>query len=53
MALKVPYLVVTNGVENYVCYIDHEKKKYFFLREIPMYKELMTVPDFSSAGKEG
>ena len=41
MALKVPYLAVTNGMEHFACYIDHEKQKYHFLKEIPEYKDLV------------
>jgi type I site-specific restriction endonuclease len=41
MALKVPYLAVTNGMEHFACYIDHKKQKYHFLKEIPEYKDLV------------
>ena len=40
MTLKVPYLVVTNGMNQYICIIDHHKKSYSFLEEIPQYTEL-------------
>ncbi|MCX6251856.1 MAG: type I restriction enzyme HsdR N-terminal domain-containing protein [Bacteroidetes bacterium] len=40
MSLKVPYLVVTNGINQYTCSIDHKKKKYTFLEELPEYQEL-------------
>ena len=52
MTLKVPYLVVTNGIEHYVCYIDHENKKYYFLKEMPAYDELMAVPDSVPSSRE-
>ena len=54
MTLKVPYLVVTNGTEQYACYIDHQSKKYYFLKEVPSFNELMTVPETipSSGGQE-
>jgi len=38
--LKVAYLIVTNGISHYCCYIDYEKAEYFFLKEIPDYTEL-------------
>jgi hypothetical protein len=38
--LKVPYLIVTNGMEHYCCHIDHVEKKYSFIEDIPMYGEL-------------
>lgn len=37
MTLKVKYLVVTNGLKNYCCFIDHEKGEYAFLEEVPEY----------------
>ncbi len=41
MTLKVDYLVVTNGLNHYACFIDHAKGTYIFLTEIPAY------PDFA------
>jgi len=35
MTLNVNYLVVTNGLEHFACFIDHEKSGYKFLKEIP------------------
>lgn len=40
MLLKVDYLVVSNGITHYVCKMNYENQKYFFLREIPEYKDL-------------
>ena len=37
MTLMSEYLVVTNGLTHYVCRIDHEKRSYTFLKEIPEY----------------
>ena len=37
MPLKVPYLVVTNGRETYICAIDHEQRSFKFLAELPKY----------------
>jgi hypothetical protein len=40
MELKVPYIIVTNGMDHYACKIDHENKKYEFLLVIPLYEDL-------------
>ena len=40
MLLKVDYLVVSNGINQYVCKMNYEYQKYFFLREIPAYKDI-------------
>lgn len=37
MTLKVPYLIVTNGLVHYVAKVDFTNKKVEFLKEIPMY----------------
>jgi type I restriction enzyme hsdR protein N-terminal domain protein len=38
--LSVPYIIVTNGIEIYVCKLDEKEKKYMFLDDIPSYEEL-------------
>ena len=40
MTLTVDYLAVTNGKSHYTCQIDHEKRAYSFLKEIPRYDML-------------
>lgn len=40
LVFKVNYLFVTNGLEHYYAYIDHEKKYVSFIRELPPYNEL-------------
>ncbi len=40
MTLKVPYLVVTNGLEHFACRIEHQKGSYSFLKEIPSFEEM-------------
>ena len=35
LALRVPYLLVTNGLESYCCEIDVEKGEYRFLDAMP------------------
>lgn len=38
--LSVPYIIVTNGIEIYICKLDEKEKKYMFLDDIPSYEEL-------------
>ena len=40
IALKVKYLVVTNGIEHYACKIDFENQRYEFMEEIPDYAQI-------------
>src|SRR6185436_19896122 len=40
MTLGVSFLLITNGLETFVCRIDHSNKSYLFLNEIPHYDEL-------------
>jgi len=40
--LKVKYLIVTNGLDFYCCYIDHDNNSYTFMKDIPNYTELGT-----------
>ena len=37
MALKASFLIVTNGLSHFCCYIDLEKSAYYFVEEIPDY----------------
>jgi len=37
---KVDYLMVTNGIQHFVCKIDHVEKSYAFLVEVPNYVDL-------------
>jgi hypothetical protein len=39
--LRVPYLAVTNGMVHFACYIDHGSGKIIFLKEIPIYDEMV------------
>lgn len=41
MTLVVPFLIVTNGLDHYSCYIDHDKRSYTFLKEIPTYSTMV------------
>lgn len=38
--LKVPFLVVTNGLRHFCCFMDYEKKSFQFLEEIPDYQNI-------------
>lgn len=38
MVLKVPYLVVTNGLEHFCCQMDYEANTYAFISDFPPYK---------------
>jgi hypothetical protein len=40
MSLQVPWLIVSNGLQHYCCYIDKEKEEYTFLKDIPEFEEL-------------
>ena len=40
MAFRVRYLMVTNGLKHYCCYVDFETRKVNFLAELPPYSEL-------------
>jgi predicted type IV restriction endonuclease len=37
--LKVPYLLVSNGRENFCCFIDYEKENFLFLEAIPDFQD--------------
>ncbi|MDR2087230.1 MAG: type I restriction enzyme HsdR N-terminal domain-containing protein [Dysgonamonadaceae bacterium] len=41
MSLQVPWLMISNGLQHYCCFIDREKKSYSFLKDIPQYGELI------------
>jgi hypothetical protein len=40
MGFRVPYIIVTNGIDHYACRIDAEWTKYEFLMAIPLYEDL-------------
>ena len=40
MVFKVPYLIVSNGMDHYCCKINIEENSFEFLKEIPDYTEL-------------
>ena len=40
LTFKVPFLIVTNGMNHFCCQIDFENNSYHFLEEIPYFIEL-------------
>jgi len=42
MVLKVPLLMVSNGLEHYCCWIKYDEDKVEFLEQIPHYSEVST-----------
>lgn len=40
LSLKVPYLLISNGLQNITCKINHQKRTYNYYKEIPEYSEL-------------
>lgn len=40
LTFKVPYLMVTNGLNHYCCQIDFENNSYHFLEDIPEFTAL-------------
>ena len=43
MALNANYLVVTNGLQHYCCYIDHAGQSYSFVADVPSYDDMKIV----------
>jgi len=39
MQLKIPYLLVSNGISSYLCHIDFDEKKYNFIDQLPNTKK--------------
>jgi predicted type IV restriction endonuclease len=40
IALQVPWLIVSNGLQHFCCRIDYENNSYRFEKEIPQYETL-------------
>jgi len=40
LELKVPYLLVTNGIELFCCSVDFDNSRFVFLSEMPDYLEI-------------
>lgn len=43
MILKVPFLIVTNGLKHFCCKVDFENESYIFLQEIPEFEQLNEI----------
>lgn len=41
MHLKVPYLIVSNGIQHLMCRIDFEARRYIFAEQWPKYSSLI------------
>ncbi len=41
LQLQAKYLVVTNGLKHYYCRMNHEQKRYQFLRALPDFKHAL------------
>lgn len=39
MVLRVRYIVVSNGLQHFICEMDYENNSYIFLKEIPEFKK--------------
>jgi len=44
MQLKVDYLVICNGLQQYCCRLDHQTQTFKFLSQIPTFSELNLKP---------
>ena len=42
LGYKVPYAIVTNGINNYAFKFNAEKKQYEHILEIPLFEDLLT-----------
>lgn len=38
LALNAHFLLLTNGLNHYICQMNHQEKSYHFLKEVPPYK---------------
>lgn len=43
LEFKVAYLAVTNGLDHYCCQLDFESREIIFLKDIPTYREMLTL----------
>ncbi|MFW5758194.1 MAG: type I restriction enzyme HsdR N-terminal domain-containing protein [Bacteroidota bacterium] len=42
-AFKTPYIILTNGLTHYCCFINHDKKKVEYLSQIPAYNQIADI----------
>jgi len=38
---KVPYLIISNGLSHYCCYVDYDSQRATFITEIPNYQDIV------------
>lgn len=41
LVLRVPYIMLSNGLVHYCCHIDYATNSYSFLREVPTYSDIL------------
>lgn len=44
LGLKVPYIVVTNGLVHYACRLREDRQGYDYINVIPLYEEINSEP---------
>lgn len=44
LVLRVNYLIVSNGLEHYCCYVDYENQTINYLPDIPHYEDITSTP---------
>lgn len=40
--LRVPYIIISNGINHYCCHIDYDQQKVTYLRDVPDFASLQT-----------
>lgn len=40
ITMRVPYLIVSNGMQHYCCHVDYKKGTYSFLPDVPSYGDI-------------
>jgi hypothetical protein len=43
MLLHVDYLIVTNGLQHYICKMNYKSKTYLFLDDVPEYQNIQQI----------
>lgn len=39
--LKVPYIIVSNGLKHHCCRMDYQQQSYHYLTEVPLYRQIV------------
>lgn len=45
VVLRVPYIMMSNGLTHYCCHINYATNSYTFLRDVPSYQDILTGAD--------